>query len=292
MPQIISALAEVQDRYDALYCDLWGCLHNGLTPFAEAVSALEKFKAKGGMVVLVTNSPRPAAGVEAQLDTIGVARSLYDAIASSGDAALAALASGSFGTRVWHLGGPNDGSFFENFYLQYPDSKIERVALDEAEGIVVTGLRDDTTETPDDYQLEIAQWVNSDLKLLCANPDIMVDRGDKRLWCAGGIAQAYTAAGGRSFYFGKPHAPIYALARRRLDEAGGGDIPDDRILCIGDGIHTDIKGGVGEDLDTLFISGGLAREETGTKHGPDPVKLEAFLAASALTPTHSIGMLR
>lgn len=292
MPPILSALADVQNRYGALYCDLWGCLHNGLTPFPEAVAALRAFRSGGGKVVLLTNSPRPAAGVREQLDDMGVGPDIYDTIASSGDAALAALASGAFGQKVWHLGGPKDASFFENFSRQYPDTAIECVPLEQAEGIVVTGLRDDSTETPEDYQDEIAKGVRANLKLLCANPDIFVDRGAQRLWCAGGIAEAYTAAGGKSYYFGKPHAPIYTLARRRLDEIGGANISDDQILCVGDGIATDIKGGVASALDTLFITGGLARAETGTTDQPDPKLLSEFLSQHTFLPRYSIGMLR
>ncbi|MEL6584651.1 MAG: TIGR01459 family HAD-type hydrolase [Pseudomonadota bacterium] len=292
MLQIISKLADIQGNYDALYCDLWGCLHNGIAPFPEAVAALRGFKEAGGKVVLLTNAPRPAVGVKAQLEGMGVSPELYDTIASSGDAALAALASGAFGKKVWHLGAPKDETFFENLALQYPNAGIERVELEEADGIVVTGLRDDLTETPDDYRLEIARGVNAGLELLCANPDIFVDMGERRLWCAGGIAQAYTAAGGTSRYFGKPHAPIYALARTRLNEIGGDDIPNERILCVGDGIATDMQGGLSEDLDTLFITGGLAREETGTTDQPVAEKLESFVAEKQTTPTYSIGMLR
>ena len=129
------------------------------------------------------------------------------------------------------------------------------------------------------------------LKLLCANPDIVVDRGESREWCAGALAQLYSEMGGESLYFGKPHPPIYDLARRRLAQIGKGT-SDDRILAIGDGINTDIPGGVGENIDTLFITGGLARAETGTQTQPDPSKLARFLTNAELEPTYSIGYLR
>ena len=128
------------------------------------------------------------------------------------------------------------------------------------------------------------------LKLLCANPDIVVDRGETRVICAGALAAEYTEMGGESLYFGKPHPPIYDLARRRMVAARGSDT--DRILCIGDGIATDILGAQGEGLDALFVTGGLAAEETGTARQPDPAKLEAYLGEAMLAPAYAIGRLR
>lgn len=288
---IIHALAEMADDYEAVFCDLWGCLHNGRAVFAEAVSALQAFRAGGGVVVLVTNAPRPRRDVAAQLVTLGAPEDCYDAIVSSGDAAQAALAAGMFGRRVYHLGPDRDLSFFTA--EDGTPIAVERVALDAAEGIVCTGLFDDRAETPEEYRLTIATGVNRGLKLLCANPDVVVDVGETRIYCAGAIAKAYTEAGGDSRYFGKPHAPIYQMARQRL-AALGKAIPDDRILCIGDGIFTDIQGGVGEGLDTLFVTGGLAAEDTATPPGgqPDPERLSAFLATARQSPTASIGFLR
>lgn len=293
MTRIISSLSEVATQYDAVFCDLWGCLHNGVRPFAEAVAALEAFRDGGGLIVLVTNSPRPSNSVYQQLDAMNLDRAVYHEVASSGDAALSALALGAFGSKVWHIGPPRDMSFFETLDMLHPGHGITRVERNEADSIVCTGLFDDDTETPDDYREHILFGVNEGLKMLCANPDILVDKGDKRIWCAGGIAQAYEQAGGDARYFGKPHAPIYDLARQRLiDLTGGTRIANDRILCIGDGINTDIRGAVSEDLDSLFITGGLAREETGTTDQPDPELLNAFLKDARLSPTLSMGALR
>lgn len=294
MTQIIENLSEISSRYDAVFCDLWGCLHNGVRPFEAAVAALEAFRQTGGTVVLLTNSPRPRSGVIAQLDELGVSRDLYQAVASSGDAAIDALASGIFGKKVYHIGPARDAGFFaavsdDEFY---GGQDIERVSMEEAEGIVCTGLFDDNTETPADYREVILYGMNKGLKMLCANPDIFVDRGEQRIYCAGAIAQAYQEAGGDARYFGKPHAPVYQLARRRLEEARGEVVSDDRILCIGDGINTDVAGGVGESIDTLFITGGLAATETGTVTQPDPAKLELFLKERQLSPTASMGFLR
>lgn len=285
MTQIISALSDISDRYDAILCDLWGCLHNGLAPFPAAEKALADFRAKGGSVILLTNAPRPADGVREHLARINVNAEDYDGVISSGDAARVALAAGLFGSKVHHLGPERDLGFFEG-------TGAERVALEDAEHIVCTGLFDDETETPQDYRATFLYAKNNGMKLLCANPDLVVDRGDKRIYCAGALAALYTEMGGESQYFGKPHPPIYALARQMLTELRGTLVDDARILCVGDGIKTDVPGGINEGMDTLFITGGLSKEITGTQEQPDPAKLAAHLAEVQLSPTASIGFLR
>ena len=292
MTRIISSLDAIDPGYTALLCDLWGCLHDGVRALPEAVAALEGFRRRGGRVVLLTNSPRPAVDVARQLELLGAPRACYDAIVSSGDAAQAAMAAGQFGRRVYHIGPERDLGFF-----RYPDGRpiaVERVPLEEAEGIVCTGLFDDRSETPDDYRATILYGKTRGLKLLCANPDIVVDVGDRRIYCAGAIALAYAEAGGRSYYFGKPHPPIYALARAKLREVTGFELPLDEILAVGDGIATDIEGAMGENLDALFITGGLAAEETGTRPGagPDPELLAGYLARSRLAPKLAAAYLR
>ncbi|MEX3014399.1 TIGR01459 family HAD-type hydrolase [Gymnodinialimonas hymeniacidonis] len=290
MTRIIENLAEISGMYDAVFCDLWGCVHNGVEPFAEAVEALRAFKTQGGTVLLLTNAPRPRASVATQLDRIGVPRDCWDVIATSGDSARAAMLTGAVGEKVWHIGEPHDAPFFEKMELIEDAVDIERVELDQAEGIVCTGPFDPHAD-PSVMRPQFLLAKTKRLKLLCANPDIVVDRGESREWCAGALAQLYTEMGGESLYFGKPHPPIYDLARRRLTQMGKGT-SDDRILAIGDGIVTDIPGGIGENIDTLFITGGLAREETGTDVQPDPSKLARFLTDAQLEPTYSIGYLR
>jgi HAD superfamily hydrolase (TIGR01459 family) len=294
MTQIIDNFAQISDQYEAALVDLWGCLHNGVKPFAAAVAALEAFRDNGGTVLLLTNSPRPSSSVYLQLDEIGVARDLYQACASSGDAARAALASGAYGKKVYALGPDRDAVFYEGFDHEdfYQGIDIERVPLDQAEGVVCTGLFDDTVDTPEDYRALFLNAKNRGLKMLCANPDIMVDRGDKRIYCAGALAQAYSEMGGEAHYFGKPHPPIYDLAYRRLVQATGRESAPKKIIGIGDGINTDIRGAIGEDIDSLFVTGGLAASETATDGQPDPDKLTAFLEKAQLTPTYSIGHLR
>ena len=291
MTQIIQNFDDIAGRYDAAFVDLWGCLHNGFKPFSAAVQALEAFKNNGGKILLLTNSPRPRPSVIRQLDKIGVPRDLYHDVAASGDASQFSLAAGDVGNKVYHLGPDRDTGFFNDLPADIlQDRIIERVPLDQAEGIVCTGLFHDDTETPENYRAELLYAKNKGLKLLCTNPDLIVDKGDHRIFCAGALAKAYEDMGGTSLYFGKPHPAIYDLARRRLADIA--DIEDHRIICIGDGINTDIRGAIAEDMDSLFITGGLAAKDTGTVTQPDPQKLNAFLNDAQLSPSYAMGHLR
>lgn len=289
MTRIIESLTEISASYDAMFVDLWGCVHNGHKPFQAAVDALKAYRAQGGVVVLVTNAPRHREAVAKQLDKIGVDPAAWDTIATSGDSARSAMFRGVIGEKVWFMGQPHDLSFFDPLKIIEDPVDIQRVPLDQAEGIACCGPEDPMAD-PSVHRPQLLYAKQMGLKLLCANPDIVVDRGEVREWCAGAIAQLYTEMGGESLYFGKPHPPIYDLARRRLSAIK--DVSDDRILCVGDGVHTDISGAMGENLDSLFISGGLAAEETGTTTQPDPELLDAYLAEHASNPTFSIGFLR
>ncbi len=289
MTQIIRSLDEIALNYDVLFCDLWGCLHNGVEAFPAAVAALQGFRAKGGRVVLLTNAPRPRKYVAGQLDHMGVPRDAWDAIVSSGDAAQDAMFAGAVGRRVWAIAQPKDEGFFADIPEEWRDAPpITRVTLDEAEGIVCCGLFDDLTEVPEDYRARLMLARQRGLKLLCANPDVVVDMGEKRLYCAGALAELYEDLGGESLYFGKPHPPIYDLARRRL-----GLEDNARILAIGDGIATDISGAAGEGLDALFVTGGLGFDQFGHDvENPDPARLNEWLALRSQNPAYSIGRLR
>lgn len=291
MTRIIQSLAEVSDRYSALFVDLWGCVHNGVTAFPEAVAALQAYRANGGIVVLVTNSPKPRAGVAGQLAEFGVPEDAYDTIATSGDSARSAMFTGAVGSKVYFMGEwQRDEGFFEPLNVIHDPVEITRAPLAEAEGIVCCGPFD-TMADPDVNRADFLLAKQKGLKLLCANPDIVVDRGEKREWCAGALARLYTEMGGESLYFGKPHPPIYDLARRRL-AAEGHDVDNAGILAIGDGILTDISGAMGEDIDSLFITGGLAAIETRTTRQPDEKALESFLNKENIHPTYAIGQLR
>jgi len=292
MTKIINSFDAISDQYEVAFVDLWGCLHNGVAPFPDAVAALGKFRDQGGTVLLLTNSPRPKQSVIEQLDGLGVPRDIYQEVATSGDSARSALAAGSFGHKVFHIGPKRDLPFFEPSGFIPGLANITRVPLDQAEAVVCTGLFDDQTETPNDYAAILLEARNRGLKMLCANPDLMVDLGHKRIYCAGAIAQAYTERGGEAFYFGKPHPPIFDLARNRLTALLGRVVMDKKIVVIGDGINTDIRGALQENLDSLFITGGLAAAETGTDGQPDKDMLETFLTKNRIGTPYAIGHLR
>jgi len=291
MTRIIPALSEISAQYDALFVDLWGCVHDGVTAYPEAIAALQAYRKSGGIVILVTNSPKPREGVAAQLGQFGVPADAYDSIASSGDSARSAMFRGMVGEKVYFMGEwTRDSGFFDPIEIINDPAHITRVPLQEAEGIVCCGPFDQMAD-PAVNRADFLYAKQKGMKLLCANPDIVVDRGEVREWCAGALAALYTEMGGESLYFGKPHPPIYDLARRRLN-ALANKVDSSRILAIGDGIHTDIQGAQGEDIDSLFITGGLAASETKTKDQPDADALEAFVTKQMITPTFAIGRLR
>ena len=291
MTQIIDQFADISGQYDAAFVDLWGCMHNGVHALPDAVAAMQKYRAAGGIVVLVTNSPRPWDSVARQINGFGVPDDAWDAIATSGDSARAAMFRGIVGEKVWFMGeSPRDDDFFKPLKIIENPVDIQRVPLEQADGIVCCGPFD-TMADVDVNRPEFLYAKQKGLKLLCANPDIVVDRGEVREWCAGALAALYTEMGGESLYFGKPHPPIYDLARRRL--AALTNAPSDpRIIGIGDGIGTDILGAVQEDIDALFISGGLAAAETKTEDQPDPKALTDYLNSQQMSATYTIGHLR
>jgi len=291
MTQIIENFSEISNHYQAVFCDLWGVIHNGKEAYPAAVAALQAFRAQGGSVVLLTNAPRPRSGVVAQLERLGAPKDCYDLVVTSGDASQIAVSAGLFGKKIYHVGPDRDHLFFDDFNGQ--SLEVEKVDLKDAESIICTGLWDDRRETPEDYRELIANGINRKLPMLCANPDITVDVGETRIYCGGAIGKAYTEAGGTTHYFGKPHSPIYDLSRQLLTELRGEIVEDTEILAIGDGVLTDIPGAIGEGLDSLFVSGGLADAETGTNGSqPDPKMLETYLDAEKLSPTFTIGRLR
>ena len=288
MTEIIESLDEVAGAYRALFVDLWGCLHDGVRALPPAVAALQRFRAGGGRVVLLTNAPRPRAEVAKQIAGLGVPDDAWDVIVTSGDAARVALFRGAVGSRVWHIGEARDEGFFVPPRIVDRPAEISRVPLDEAEGIACTGPFDPHAP-PETLRGELLLAKTRGLPMLCANPDIVVDRGESREYCAGAIARLYEEMGGHALYFGKPHPPIYDLARTRLGAIG--PVADDAILCIGDGLHTDIAGASGEGLDALFVTGGLEREATGTTRQPDPSALARVLDTARLSPRYAIGAL-
>ncbi|MGZ9811219.1 TIGR01459 family HAD-type hydrolase [Pseudoroseicyclus sp. H15] len=290
MTQIIDSFSEISENYEAALVDLWGCMHNGVSAHAEAVAAMQAFRAKGGKVVLLTNAPRPRAHVARQIAELGIPEDCYDVIATSGDSARAAMFEGVVGSKVFFMGEEKDETFFKPMEVIDDPEPITTVPLQEAEGIVCCGPFDPYAP-PEELRPQLLLAKTRGLKLLCANPDLVVDRGDKREYCAGAVAKLYEEMGGEALYFGKPHPPIYDLARRRLAHLG--DLPSDaRIIAIGDGIGTDVAGALGEDLDCIFITGGLAAQETKTDRQPDAAALDAYLGEHMLSPTYAMGFLR
>ncbi len=241
-PSILSGLSDIAGQYDALICDVWGVLHNGERAFTPAVEALRRYRTNRGKVVLLTNAPRPPQYIQPQLRSLGVTDDCYDAIVTSGGAARADLAK-RLPLSILHLGPERDETLFEGL-------DVKLVGPDEAGLAVCTGLFDDDTETPEDYCDLFAKMRARELPMICANPDVIVQRGSKLIYCAGGLAHAYEELGGQVAWYGKPHAPIYATAL-----AAGGH--PSRPLVVGDGPATDIKGANNMGFDALFVMNGI-----------------------------------
>jgi HAD superfamily hydrolase (TIGR01459 family) len=246
---ILSNLAALQPRGQAWICDIWGVLHNGVEVYPSAVAACRNFRADGGRVILVSNAPRPSVGVVAQLDTLGVPRDAYDAVLTSGDVAQAMLAHW-IGIPTLHIGPERDRTLFDG-------KDIPRVEAAIAKRILCSGLYDDTTETPASYRTLLTDLAQRGCPMLCANPDLKVDRGGKIIYCGGAVAALYAELGGQVTYAGKPHAAIYDTARAMIVAAASATIPDTDILAIGDGVLTDIPGGIAAGLRTVYVSSAI-----------------------------------
>ncbi len=268
MPNVISSLEEVSGHYAAILCDVWGVLHNGVWHFEPAAAALAAARARGLAVIMITNSPRPRDGVEAQFETIGVPGDAWDRVVTSGDVTRKLIAEGP--RRIFHLGPDRDASLFDGL-------DVDLVEEFEASAVVCTGLVDDEVETPDDYTELLARLRSRNLPFICANPDIVVERGERMTWCAGALARDYTLQGGRTLIAGKPHRPIYEAAIREACDVLGREVDRKEMLAIGDGMLTDIKGAADNGLDVLYISGGIHAADYGHPDEPQPEKLQAFL---------------
>lgn len=246
---VISSIAELAKSSDAWLVDIWGVIHNGVSPFEHSGNACAAFRDTGGYVVLLTNSPRPAPSVVAQLNSIGVRPDAYDAIVTSGDVTRG-LVEAWKGKPIHHLGPERDQAIFAGLEVNFATSI-------DAEIVVCSGLIDDETETPDDYRTTLKGYARRDLLMVCANPDVRVQRGDKIVYCAGALAQAYEALGGRVIYSGKPHQPIYDLAIGMIEDGCGHAVDRSRILAIGDGVHTDIAGAAAAKVRSVFVASGI-----------------------------------
>ena len=246
-------LSEIVDGVEVILSDIWGVVHNGLESFPVACEALHTFRQRGGTVILITNAPRPADSVQRQLRKLGVADETYDAIVSSGDLTRHFVADHP-GKKMFWLGPERDNSIYRGL-----DPVIG--PLEQADYIVCTGLFDDETESAEDYRAMMLQARERKLPLICANPDIVVERGDRLIYCAGAIAELYRELGGEVIFYGKPHRPIYERAMALAAERRGHPAPLDRVLAIGDSVRTDLTGALGFGIDCLFVTRGIHSEE-------------------------------
>ena len=276
LPRLISGLSEIADHHDALICDVWGVIHDGQVHHPQAADALFKFKEKHGPVVLLTNAPRVPDEVAAQCRSYGLPDGCYDAIVSSGGAARDELARRS-ATRtlpLYYIGPDRDLTMIQGL-------DIVRTDIGEAEVVLAIGLVDDMTETPADYTARLQAMKARGLTMLCANPDLVVHRGEKLVYCAGSLAQAYEGMGGDVIYYGKPHLPVYAAA---LAAAGNPKRP----LAVGDGLYTDIRGANAAKLDVLFIADGVHGEDIQPYTDIHLSNLFARFGAHAATVTRTL----
>jgi len=285
-PVILAGLGEVAQRYDLILCDVWGVLHDGRVGHATAGEALIRFRGLAGSerarrVILVSNAPRPWAGVQKILDGYGVPREAYDAVLTSGDLTRdmigEAVAGGA--ARVHHLGPERDAGIFEGL-------PIAMVPGAEADLVVCTGLFDDDTETAEDYAEPLAAFRALDVPMICANPDLVVERGGVLVPCAGLIAAAYAEIGGRVAYAGKPHRPVYEAALAMAGRLAGGAAPEpSRVLAVGDALATDIAGAASFGLPNLLVARGIHGAELGYTEGAEPLSdLAGWLSRQSVRP--------
>ena len=266
-PRLITGLSEIASGYDALICDVWGVIHDGKAAHPAAANALKQFREKHGPVVLLTNAPRLTSEVAAQCAQYGVPEGCYDAIVSSGAAARAELERrGASGLSLYYIGPDKDLPLLDGLGLNL-------TGIDKAEVAFCTGLVDDLTETPADYADRLKAMRAKNLTLLCANPDLVVHRGAQLCYCAGALAKDYEKLGGEAIYYGKPHLPVYDLARRAAGNPS-------RPLAVGDGLFTDVMGANRAGLDVLFIADGVHGEDV-EPYGAD--HLAQLFAKSGVT---------
>ena len=262
-PLLVDGLNALAPSYKGILCDVWGVLHNGVTAFEDAHKALRQYREEtGGKVVLITNAPRPAKQVGEMLANLGVPAEAYDYIVTSGDVTREVLIDQGSKT-ILHIGSDRDQPLYWDLEATFTtDDEI-------SEAISCTGLVDDENETPDDYRERLQKLADRNLPMICANPDIVVERGDRLVWCAGALARLYEDLGGDVIILGKPHAPIYKVAMKRLEGLVGGDLAKEDVLAIGDGLPTDVRGAVAQDIDVLFITAGIHASDFGPSDAPD-----------------------
>ena len=282
-PALISGLSAVADRYDVLLSDVWGVIHNGRESFPAACEALARWRAERGPVILISNSPRPSSAVHDQLDQLGVPRAAWSAFVSSGYATRILL-SGRAPGPAWAIGPDRDAPLYEGLDLTF-------AGPDDAAFVSCTGPVDDEVEGPDDYEERFRATIARGLPMICANPDIVVQRGDRLIYCGGALAQRYAELGGEVVMAGKPYAPIYDLCLGEAQVLLGKPLDRSRVLCIGDAVATDAKGANDQGLDVLFVASGIHGAETIGPDGVDAGAVESLLAKDGARATYAIADL-
>ena len=276
MPPIIPHFSTLAPDYDVLLCDVWGVVHNGLAAFAHACDALMRARARGLTVALITNAPRPSTVVARQLEKLHVPREAYDAIVSSGDVTRAVVEKRR-GQSLFHLGPERDRSIFSGLDVRF-------APLESADYVVCSGLDNDEVEAPDDYRARLDVMLQRKLFMVCANPDVVVERGPRLVYCAGALADLYATIGGEVLYAGKPYRPIYDMALSKAEAASGRHAAPRRVLAIGDSVRTDLKGARTIGVDFLFVTSGIHAEELGGRERPDSKALSATFTAAGEMP--------
>src|SRR5580704_185495 len=276
LPTFTEHFEALAPHYDVVLCDVWGVVHNSIVAVPSACEALARFRAQGGTVVLITNAPRPGAVVLHQLEQLKVARDVYDGIVSSGDVTRAVIA-GRPGERTFHIGPDRDLGVFAELDVRFGSAET-------ADYVVCTGLFDDDDEAPEDYRPLLTTLRARNLFMICANPDLVVERGDRLIYCAGALADLYHSLGGEVLYAGKPHRPIYDDALTLAAKQRGHRVAPERILAIGDSVRTDLKGAATLGVDCLFVTAGIHAEELGARDQPDAGALSAIFAAAGAAP--------
>jgi HAD superfamily hydrolase (TIGR01459 family) len=288
----IAGLSEISGRYDLILCDIWGVLHNGVASFAQASDALVSFRRRGGAVVLISNAPRPSPPIERQVLKLGVSPDAFDAVVTSGDVTIG-LMEQQAGDQVLHIGPERDLTLLDAV-ADAGGARPTLVSLEDAQYALCTGLRNDEAETLDDYEPELQAMSIRGMEMICANPDIVIHRGDTLIHCAGALARRYEELGGSVVYAGKPYAPIYDRALRLAEQIRGAPIEKPRVLAIGDGMRTDVTGAARAGLDVLFVTGGIHRSlHKETLDSPaDPIELQHLYDENAVWPVAAIPVLR
>jgi HAD superfamily hydrolase (TIGR01459 family) len=275
-PTLIEGFSTLAPDYDAVLCDIWGVVHNGVAATLPAGDALTRFRERGGTVVLISNAPRPGNWVTRSLDLLGVVRTAYDGIITSGDLTRNFVADAHRRT-VFHIGPERDIGIFEGLDVAFASVEL-------ADYAICTGLFDDESETPEDYRTLLGRMRERGLFMVCANPDLVVERGDRLVYCAGAIADLYAGLGGEVLYTGKPHRPIYHEALVTVAALRDAVPPLGRVLAIGDSVRTDLKGAHDFGIDCLFVTGGIHAEELGARHDPDLTALARIFAETGSSP--------